>query len=57
MGLYGLWIGLTVSLTYCALFGIWLCWKTDWDYEVKKVVQRVEEEQKRERQLQPDLLA
>ncbi|KAJ7885100.1 MATE efflux family protein [Mycena olivaceomarginata] len=47
MGLHGLWIGLTVSLVYCAVFGSLLCVRTDWDREVRKVVARNDAEQKR----------
>jgi len=42
MGLYGLWYGLTVSLIYCSLVGVWLGLKTDWDREVAKVRERLE---------------
>ncbi|EMD31953.1 hypothetical protein CERSUDRAFT_59308 [Gelatoporia subvermispora B] len=44
MQLYGLWIGLTVSLVYCAAIGVWLCLRTDWNYEVKKVRDRLASE-------------
>ncbi|KAF7291886.1 RNA helicase [Mycena indigotica] len=44
MGLHGLWIGLTFSLVYCAVFGSLLCLRTDWDREVRKVVARIENE-------------
>ncbi|KAF8217805.1 mate-domain-containing protein [Mycena galopus ATCC 62051] len=43
-GLHGLWIGLTVSLVYCAVFGTLLCVRTDWDREVRKVVTRIDAE-------------
>lgn len=46
LGLHGLWIGLTVSLVYCAVFGTLLCVRTDWDREVRKVVARVNAENK-----------
>ena len=45
MGLEGLWIGLTVALVYCAGCGVFLCLRTDWDEEVRKVIARVEAEQ------------
>ncbi|KZT39453.1 MATE efflux family protein [Sistotremastrum suecicum HHB10207 ss-3] len=47
--LAGLWIGLSVSLFYCAAVGCWLCLRTDWDVEVEKVMRRVEEEEERDR--------
>ncbi|KAI0777513.1 MATE efflux family protein [Trametes elegans] len=46
MRLHGLWIGLTVSLVYCAAAGIWLCFRTDWDREVDKVRRRLEADNK-----------
>ena len=46
MGISGLWIGLTVSLVYCAFFGTLLCMRADWDREVWKVMQRLEERDK-----------
>ncbi|KAJ6501268.1 MATE efflux family protein [Mycena vulgaris] len=45
-GLHGLWIGLTVSLVYCAVFGTLLCVRTDWDHEVRKVLARINAENK-----------
>ncbi|KAF8531340.1 mate-domain-containing protein [Gautieria morchelliformis] len=47
MKILGLWVGLTVALVYCAIVGVWLCVRADWDAEVQKVRNRVE----RERQL------
>lgn len=41
MELQGLWIGLTVSLVYCAVVGVHLCLATDWDVEVRKVMDRL----------------
>ncbi|GBE87674.1 Uncharacterized transporter [Sparassis crispa] len=45
--LHGLWIGLTVSLVYCATVGVWICVRTDWDREVEKVRIRLAADQKR----------
>jgi MATE family multidrug resistance protein len=43
LGLAGLWIGLTLSLMYCAAFGLYICLiKTDWDRELRKVEARLE---------------
>jgi len=46
MQLHGLWIGLTVSLVYCATIGVWICVRTDWEREVEKVRKRVAADQK-----------
>ncbi|KAH9924207.1 MATE efflux family protein [Fomitopsis serialis] len=46
MHLYGLWIGLTVSLFYCGIVGVWLCMRTDWAREVEKVRARLDADQK-----------
>jgi len=46
LALHGLWIGLTVSLVYCATGGVWLCLRTDWNKEVQKVIARIEAENK-----------
>ncbi|KAI0700194.1 MATE efflux family protein [Cytidiella melzeri] len=40
-GLAGLWIGLTISLVYAAGVGVWICLRTDWDYQVQKVRARL----------------
>lgn len=48
-GLHGLWMGLTISLVYCALMGTWLCVRTDWEEEVAKVQSRLREEDKKRR--------
>ena len=44
MDLFGLWIGLTLSLVYCASIGVYLNLNTDWEHEVEKVRMRNEEE-------------
>lgn len=46
MKLHGLWIGLTLSLVYCSVLGIVICLRSDWDYEVKKVMNRLKAEAK-----------
>ncbi|KAI0330061.1 MATE efflux family protein [Cubamyces sp. BRFM 1775] len=46
MQLHGLWVGLTVSLVYCAAVGVWLCLRTDWEREVEKVRMRLEADRK-----------
>ncbi|PPQ95399.1 hypothetical protein CVT26_008245 [Gymnopilus dilepis] len=43
----GLWLGLTFSLVYCAVIGTWVCLRTDWDSQVRKVLQRLKEEDRR----------
>lgn len=53
-GLHGLWIGLTVSLVYCALIGTWICVRTDWEREVRKVVARLDAENKARRREEED---
>ncbi|KAF9525724.1 MATE efflux family protein [Crepidotus variabilis] len=50
MGLHGLWLGLTFSLVYCALFGTWFCVTADWDKEVTKVQDRLKDEGGKKRQ-------
>ena len=50
--LHGLWIGLTVSLFYCAAWGVYICLRTNWGREVQKVMDRVAAEQK---QIQEDV--
>ncbi|KAG2032419.1 mate-domain-containing protein [Suillus americanus] len=46
MGLVGLWVGLTVSLIYCSVWGTYLCIATDWQKEMKKVSDRLAVENK-----------
>ncbi|KIM37128.1 hypothetical protein M413DRAFT_20353 [Hebeloma cylindrosporum] len=41
-GLYGLWIGMTLSLVYCASIGLYLCLRVDWNSEVQKVMKRLQ---------------
>jgi len=49
MALHGLWIGLTVSLIYCAAIGVMISLKTDWEREVQKVRARLEKDNNIER--------
>lgn len=48
MALHGLWVGLTVSLVYCAAVGLWLCLSADWEREVSKVRARLAADQKQD---------
>ena len=41
LGLHGLWMGLTVSLIYCATLGTYICIRTNWHREVQKVLARL----------------
>lgn len=43
LGLRGLWIGLTLSLVYAAALGLYICMRTDWLAEVRKVEARLVE--------------
>jgi len=44
MNLWGLWIGLTIALVFTSgVGGLIVSW-TDWDHEVKKVMERLESE-------------
>jgi len=52
MGLSGLWIGLVVALVYCTIVGIWLNFRTDWNFEVQKVCERIEKERRKMVQMQ-----
>ncbi|KAG2342759.1 MATE efflux family protein [Suillus weaverae] len=45
-GLVGLWVGITVSLIYCSVWGIYLCITTDWQKEVRKALDRLAVENK-----------
>jgi multidrug resistance protein, MATE family len=42
MGLHGLWCGLTLSLIYISIVGLWIVLRTDWDQEVLNVQKRLE---------------
>ena len=46
MGLQGLWVGITVALVYGAAVSLWLCLRSDWEKEVKKVKERLEVDKK-----------
>ncbi|KAF4618730.1 hypothetical protein D9613_010162 [Agrocybe pediades] len=46
MNLHGLWLGLTVSLVYCAFAGTYVSLRTNWDLEVEKVAERVKAEER-----------
>ena len=43
LGLHGLWIGLTFSLIYSSILSSWVCFRTDWNKEVVKVIERLKE--------------
>ncbi|KAF8079286.1 multidrug/Oligosaccharidyl-lipid/Polysaccharide flippase [Lyophyllum atratum] len=45
LGLHGLWTGLAAALVYCSVIGTVLCFKTDWNREVVKVMERIAEEE------------
>ncbi|KAF9445597.1 multidrug/Oligosaccharidyl-lipid/Polysaccharide flippase [Macrolepiota fuliginosa MF-IS2] len=44
----GIWIGLAISLLYCAVLGSWVALRADWEYEVVKVERRLAEERDRD---------
>jgi MATE family multidrug resistance protein len=44
LGLWGLWAGLIVALTYCAVGELIICLRTDWIKETKKVEKRLKKE-------------
>ena len=52
LGIYGLWIGLTVSLIYCSTLSSWVCFRTDWNKEVVKVIERLKIEDQTRRDAQ-----
>lgn len=49
MGLHGIWIGLTISLVYCAVLGAWIGLRTDWQHQVDKVERRLATERENTR--------
>ncbi len=49
MGLHGIWIGLTLSLVYCAILGTWIGLRVDWQHQVEKVKRRLAAERAAER--------
>ncbi|GJN93150.1 hypothetical protein Rhopal_006197-T1 [Rhodotorula paludigena] len=36
MGLNGLWLGLTVALTFTGVSSTWICWRINWEYEAEQ---------------------
>jgi multidrug resistance protein, MATE family len=44
MKLSGLWVGLTTALVLVSVIGGLIVLRADWDYEVKKVMERLENE-------------
>lgn len=44
-GLKGMWVGLTIALAISSLGGLVLCARTNWEYEVKRVQERMNEGQ------------
>ncbi|KAK2459611.1 hypothetical protein APHAL10511_008366 [Amanita phalloides] len=46
-GLLGLWLGLTLSLVYCAVTATYLCIRADWELEVKKATEMLKREKAR----------
>ncbi|EJD39135.1 multidrug/Oligosaccharidyl-lipid/Polysaccharide flippase [Auricularia subglabra TFB-10046 SS5] len=49
-GLAGLWEGLTVSLIYASVVSLWLVLRTDWQREVRKVLDRFEKDRAAEQE-------
>jgi MATE family multidrug resistance protein len=41
IGLVGIWIGLTVALTYASAVGVWIVWEVDWARGVERVRERL----------------
>jgi MATE family multidrug resistance protein len=42
MGLFGIWLGLTIALVSTSVVGGLIILRADWDHEVKKVMERLE---------------
>jgi hypothetical protein len=51
LGLGGLWLGLAISLVYCAAVGVWICLRADWDWEVIVVAKRLQAAKKAARHM------
>lgn len=32
----GLWLGLTVALTFTGVSSTWICWRINWEYEAEQ---------------------
>ena len=45
LGLVGIWMGLSISLLYNCIIGIYLIVRTNWEEEVRKVMERIEREE------------
>lgn len=46
-GLKGLWVGFTICLVFTSVVGTVLALITDWEWEVRKVTERMEQEERR----------
>ena len=44
-GLEGMWLGLTIALAISSIGGLVLCGKTNWEFEVARVQERMNEGQ------------